>query len=108
MIPDAYKISFYEEPCVWSVKFLHNIYLCLKHVFFVKIYFAFILEWTMIHNLRYENGGGNGIFVERMFVTLTYHQFFADLALIYLNPNEVMRVTAIFAEKNLKFFVTLT
>ncbi len=26
----------------------------------------------------------------------------------YLNPNEVMRVTAIFAEKNLEFFVTLT
>ena len=43
-----------------------------------------------------------------LFVTLIYHHFFADLALIYLNPNEVMRVTAIFAEKNLKFFVTLT
>ena len=45
---------------------------------------------------------------ERLFVTLIYHHFFADLALIYLNPNEVMRLTAIFAEKNLKFFVTLT
>ena len=45
---------------------------------------------------------------EQLFVTLTYHQFFADLALIYLNLNEVMRVTAILAEKNLKFFVTLT
>ncbi len=43
-----------------------------------------------------------------LFVTLTYHQFFTDLALIYLNPNEVMRLTAIFTEKNLKFFVTLT
>ena len=38
-----------------------------------------------------------------LFVTLTYHQFFTDLALIYLNPNEVMRLTAIFTEKNLKF-----
>ena len=43
-----------------------------------------------------------------LFVTLTYHQFFTDLALIYLNPNEVMRLTAIFTEKNLKFFVALT
>jgi len=43
-----------------------------------------------------------------MFVTLIYHQFFNDLALIYLNPNEIMQVTAIFYEKNLKFFVTLT
>ena len=33
-----------------------------------------------------------------------YHQFFADLALIYFNPNEVMLVTAIFAEKGLKIF----
>ena len=45
---------------------------------------------------------------ERMFVTLIYHQFLTYLALIYLNPNEVMRLTAICAEKNLKFFVTLT
>ena len=43
-----------------------------------------------------------------LFVTLTYHQFFIDLALIYLNPNEAMRLTAIFTEKNLKIFVTLT
>lgn len=43
-----------------------------------------------------------------MFATLIYHQFFANLALIYLNPNEVMRLTAIFTEKNLKIFVTLT
>ena len=47
-------------------------------------------------------------FLERMFATLTYHQFFADLALIYLNPNEVMRLTAIFPEKKLKIFVTIT
>ena len=37
-------------------------------------------------------------------MTLIYHQFFADLALIYLNPSEVMRLTAIFAEKKLKIF----
>ncbi len=30
---------------------------------------------------------------ERMFVTLTYHQFLSYLALIYLNPNEVMQLT---------------
>lgn len=47
-------------------------------------------------------------FLGRMFVTLIYLQFFINLALIYLNPNEVMRLTAIFHEKNLKFFVTLT
>lgn len=47
-------------------------------------------------------------FSERMFVTLTYHQFYSSLALIYHNPNEVMRVTAIFAEKKMKNFVTLT
>ena len=45
---------------------------------------------------------------ERMFVTLIYHQFLTYLALIYLNPNEVMRLTAIFSEKKLKIFVTLT
>ena len=45
---------------------------------------------------------------EQTFVTLTYHQFFADLVLIYLNPNEVMRPAAIFHEKKLKNFVTLT
>ena len=37
-------------------------------------------------------------------MTLIYHQFFADLALIYLNPSEVIWVTAIFAEKNLLLF----
>ncbi len=34
--------------------------------------------------------------------------FFADLALIYHNPNEVMRILAIFTEKKLNFFVTIT
>ncbi len=37
---------------------------------------------------------------EQLFVTLTYHQFFVDLALIYLNSNEVMRLAAIFHEKS--------
>ena len=43
-----------------------------------------------------------------LIVTLIYHQFFADLALIYLNPNEVMRLAAFYYEKKLKNFMTLT
>ena len=60
MIPDAYKISFNEEPCVWSVKFLHNIYLRLKHVFFGKIILILKSVFTIVVS---ENAliNGNGL-----------------------------------------------
>ncbi len=32
-------------------------------------------------------------------LTLTYHQFFPDLTLIYHNPNEVMRLPGILPQK---------
>ena len=51
---------------------------------------------------EYKNRDGNSDFIEQLFVTLIFHQFFDDLALTYFNLNEVMRLTAVFTEKKLK------